>query len=124
MAHNIFAVPVSPKENNMITQRTIRNVGIAITAQKIYSTSCFRVATFQQAFTYQYVTMKWPKCYTTALSPGVEMTNINQDIEIWWDTLIKTVPTVPTAPTVSHNKPDIVVWKKNENKCFIIDICM
>ena len=40
----------------------------------------------------------------------------NQDIEIWWDTLIKTVPTVP------HNKPDIVVWKKNENKCFIIDI--
>ena len=33
-------------------------------------------------------------------------------------TLIKTVPTVP------HNKPDIVVWKKNENKCFIIDICV
>ena len=31
------------------------------------------------------------------------------------DTLIKTVP---------HNKPDIVVWKKNENKCFIIDICV
>ena len=42
----------------------------------------------------------------------------NQDIEIWWDTLINTVPTVP------HNKPDIVVWKKNENKCFIIDICV
>ena len=42
----------------------------------------------------------------------------NQHIEIWWDTLIKTVPTVP------HNKPDIVVWKKNENKCFIIDICV
>ena len=54
----------------------------------------------------------------------------NQDIEIWWDhgelyyrvrhgrdTLIKTVPTVP------HNKPDIVVWKKNENECFIIDTC-
>ena len=42
----------------------------------------------------------------------------NQHIEIWWDTLIKTVPIVP------HNKPDIVVWKKNENKCFIIDICV
>ena len=41
----------------------------------------------------------------------------DQDIEIWWDRLIKTVPTVP------HNTPDIVVWKKNENKCFIIDIC-
>ena len=40
----------------------------------------------------------------------------NQHIEMWWDTLIKIVPTVP------HNKPDIVVWKKNENKCFIIDI--
>ena len=42
----------------------------------------------------------------------------NQDIEKWWDTLIKTAPTVP------HNKPDIVVCKKNENKCFIIDICV
>ena len=42
----------------------------------------------------------------------------NQHIEMWWDTLIKTVPTVP------HNKPDIVVWKKNEDKCFIIDICV
>ena len=42
----------------------------------------------------------------------------NQHIEIWWDTLIKTVPTVP------HNKPDIVIWKKNENKRFIIDICV
>ena len=42
----------------------------------------------------------------------------NQHIEIWWDTLIKAVPTVP------HNKPDIVVGKKNENKCFIIDICV
>ena len=42
----------------------------------------------------------------------------NQDIEIWRDTLIKTVPTVP------HNKPDIVVWKKNENKCFIVDMCV
>ena len=43
---------------------------------------------------------------------------VNNDIEIWWDTFIKTVPPVP------HNKPDIVVWRKNENKCFIIDICV
>ena len=39
-------------------------------------------------------------------------------IEIWWDTIIKTVP------IVHHNKPDIVVWLKKENKCFIIDICV
>ena len=32
------------------------------------------------------------------------------------ETFIKTVPTVP------HNKSNIVVWKKNENKCFIIGI--
>ena len=44
-------------ENNVITQHTIRNVAIVITAQKIYSTSCLHAATFQQAFTYQYVTM-------------------------------------------------------------------
>ena len=28
------------------------------------------------------------------------------------------------TPTVPRNKPDIVVWKKNENKFFIIDICV
>ena len=42
----------------------------------------------------------------------------NEYIEIWWDTIIKTVP------IVHHNKPDIVVWLKKENKCFIIDICV
>ena len=111
----------------MITQRTIRNVGFAITTQKIYSTSCLRVAIFQQAFTYQCVTMKYPKCYTTPLSSRDEMT-INMSYPVQYgltkilkyggDTLIKTVPTVP------HNKHDIVVWKENENKCFIIDICV
>ena len=30
----------------------------------------------------------------------------NEDIEIWWDTKIKTLM------KLEHNKPDIVVWKK------------
>ena len=40
----------------------------------------------------------------------------NEQIEIRWDTKIKTL-----AP-VQHNKPDIVMWKKEGKQCFIIDI--
>ena len=40
----------------------------------------------------------------------------NQQIEIWWDTKIKTLT------PVQHNKPDIVMWKKEDKQCFIIDI--
>ena len=45
----------------------------------------------------------------------------------WTGNLIRGNPTYKwnkTVPTVPNNKPDIVVWKKNENKCFIIDICV
>ena len=40
------------------------------------------------------------------------------EIEIWWDIHIRTVP------SVEHNKPDIVVWEKDTKTCKIIDICV
>ena len=40
----------------------------------------------------------------------------NKDTEIWWDQKIN------TACSLKHNKPDIVLWRKNDKKCFIIDI--
>ena len=42
----------------------------------------------------------------------------NDHLEIWWDIHIKTVP------TVKHNKPDIVVWDKDNKICNIVDICV
>ena len=42
----------------------------------------------------------------------------NTDIEIWWDRKIKTLK------KCEHDKPDIVLWKKDEKKCFIIDACV
>ena len=40
----------------------------------------------------------------------------NEQIEIWWDTKIKTVT------PVQHNKPDIIMWKKEDKQWFIISI--
>ena len=37
-------------------------------------------------------------------------------IEMWWDTKIKTLT------KLEHNRPDIVLWKRNGRKCFVIDI--
>ena len=34
---------------------------------------------------------------------------------MWWDTKIKTLT------KLEHNRPDIVLWKRND-KCFVIDI--
>ena len=31
---------------------------------------------------------------------------------------------VKTAPPVRHNKPDLVVWKKKDKTCFVIDVCV
>ena len=42
----------------------------------------------------------------------------SESLEIWWEILIKTIPKIP------HNRPDIVVWRKNEKTCYIIDICI
>ena len=38
--------------------------------------------------------------------------------EVWWDTKIATLS--PCA----HNKPDIVLWNKDEKRCHVIDICV
>ena len=38
--------------------------------------------------------------------------------EIWWDTSIE------TTPKTRHNKPDIILWRKEEKECKIIDICI
>ena len=43
---------------------------------------------------------------------------VSDDIEVWWDKKITTLSPCP------HNKPDIVLWKKDEKKCHIIDICV
>ena len=40
----------------------------------------------------------------------------NEQLEIWWDTKIKTLT------HVQYNKPDIVMWRKEDKQCFIIDI--
>ena len=40
----------------------------------------------------------------------------NEQIEIWWDMKIKTL-----SP-VQHNKPDIVMWRKEDKHCLIIYI--
>ena len=40
----------------------------------------------------------------------------DDNIEVWWD---KKVTTLSPCP---HNKPDIVLWKKDEKKCHVIDI--
>ena len=49
------------------------------------------------------------------IPPPILNTN---EIEIWWDIHIRTVP------SVEHNKPDIVVWEKDTKTCKIIDICV
>ena len=36
--------------------------------------------------------------------------------EIWWDTKIDTLA------TCKHNKPDIILWKKSEKMCYIIEV--
>ena len=48
--------------------------------------------------------------------PGVAW-NTNT-MEIWWDTHVS------TQPKTTHNKPDLIVWRKSENKCVVIDICV
>ena len=40
----------------------------------------------------------------------------DDNIEVWWD------KKVTTLSPCHHNKPDIVLWKKDEKKCHVIDI--
>ena len=43
---------------------------------------------------------------------------MDNDKEIWWDKKVTTIP------PLKQNKPDIVYWKKAENKCYVIDIAI
>ena len=40
----------------------------------------------------------------------------DENIEIWWDTKINTLR------KCEHNKPDIVLWKKKDKMCYVIDV--
>ena len=40
----------------------------------------------------------------------------NEEVEIWYDTKIKTLT------KCQHNKPDIVLWRKYDKKCFVKDV--
>ena len=42
----------------------------------------------------------------------------NEECEIWWDRKIETLT------SCKHNKPDIVLWRLSEKKCYVIDICV
>ena len=40
----------------------------------------------------------------------------NESIKLWWDTKIV------TKPTLLHNKPDLLLWRLQEKKAFVIDV--
>ena len=40
----------------------------------------------------------------------------DDEVEVWWDVKI------PTKTSVEHNKPDLVVWKKQEKRAYIVDV--
>ena len=42
--------------------------------------------------------------------------NCDDKIEIWWENKIKTLK------KLEHNRSEIVLWKRNERKCYVIDI--
>ena len=52
------------------------------------------------------------------MSKKSEITEVyrNENIEIWWDVKIK------TKPALEHNKPDMLLWRINEKRAFLIDI--
>ena len=61
---------------------------------------------------YQYIADK----YGMDMSNGIQEIYTNDKIEVWWDVKIQTTTRLP------HDKPDIVLWRKSDLKCFIIDI--
>ena len=48
----------------------------------------------------------------------IQETYVDNNIEVWWDKKITTLTPCP------HNKPDLVLWKKDEKKWHVIDICV
>ena len=40
----------------------------------------------------------------------------NENIELWWDVKIS------TKPSLAHNKPDLLLWRLDEKRAFVIDV--
>ena len=58
-----------------------------------------------------------PKADSRTRQPIMEV-YAEEDTEIWWDIMIKTLT------RLEHDRPDIVLWRRKELKCYIIDICV
>ena len=58
-----------------------------------------------------------PKADERTRQPITEVYSSNE-VEIWWDTKIKTLT------KLEHDRPDIVLWKRKESKCYIMDVCV
>ena len=58
-----------------------------------------------------------PKADQRSKQPITEVYT-SENTEIWWDTKIKSLI------RLQHNKPDIVLWKRDQHKCYIIDVCV
>ena len=52
------------------------------------------------------------------VNPRSEQVWKSEKMEMWWDSAVQ------SSPRTKHNKPDIVLWKKEEKTCKIIDICI
>ena len=53
---------------------------------------------------------------TLSNSKTIESVYKDENIELWWDIKITTKPSLP------HNKPDLLLWRLNEKKAFVIDV--
>ena len=58
-----------------------------------------------------------PKADSRTRQPIMEV-YAEEDTDIWWDMKIKTLT------RLEHDRPDIVLWRRKELKCYIIDICV
>ena len=61
--------------------------------------------------------MKFIKKDEGTRQPSTEVYS-SDEVEIWWDTKIKTLT------KLEHDRPDIVLWKRKESKCYIMDVCV
>ena len=39
-------------------------------------------------------------------------------LELWWDTPVN------TQPKTTHNKPDLIIWRKKQKQCIVVDFCI
>ncbi len=53
---------------------------------------------------------------TMTNSKEIQSVYKDENIELWWDTKIATKPSLP------HNKPDLLLWRLNDKKAFVIDV--